>query len=99
MAWDNKSEDGRLRGRPWRRLVDAVKVRDNCTCRMCGRITDEGDCDHIVPIHKGGKDEMANLQWLCRTPCHAEKTERESAEAQGRKISVKINEDGWPIGR
>lgn len=98
MAWDRKRDVGRLTGRPWRRLVEAVKVRDNYTCQACGRLTEEGDCDHIVPLHKQGKDEAANLQWLCR-PCHADKTERESAEAQGRKVNVRIGADGWPIGR
>ena len=70
-------------GRPWRRLVEAVKRRDQYTCQACGRVTEEGDCDHIVPESKGGKTEMGNLQWLCREPCHAEKTEREALEARG----------------
>lgn len=65
-------------GRPWRRLVEAVKLRDKLTCQQCGRVTEEGECDHIVPEAKGGKTEMANLQWLCRVPCHADKTLRES---------------------
>lgn len=98
MTWDRKRDVGRLTGRPWRRLVEAVKVRDHYTCRMCRKLTEEGDCDHVVPLHKGGKDALPNLQWLCR-PCHADKTERESAEAQGRKVTVRIGEDGWPNGR
>lgn len=85
-------------GRPWRRLRDAVARRDQYTCQMCGRVTEEGDCDHIVPESKGGKTEMDNLQWLCRTPCHEAKTERESAEAQGRQVKARIGQDGWPLG-
>jgi len=85
-------------GRPWRRLVEAVKVRDKYTCQACGRVTEDGECDHRVPESKGGKTEMANLQWLCRKPCHYDKTERESAEAQGRKVTARIGDDGWPIG-
>ena len=69
-------------GRPWRRLVEAVKRRDQYTCQACGRVTEEGDCDHIVPESKGGKTEMGNLQWLCRAPCHADKTAREALEAR-----------------
>ena len=84
-------------GRPWRRLVDAVKRRDQYTCQACGLVTEEGDCDHIIPAAKGGKDEMSNLQWLCREPCHREKTEREAAEAQGRTPKARIGADGWPI--
>jgi hypothetical protein len=41
---------------------------------------------------------MSNLQWLCRYPCHADKTEKEAAEAQGHKVKVPISDDGWPIG-
>ena len=84
-------------GRPWRRLVEAVKRRDQYTCQSCGRVTEDGECDHIVPTSKGGKTELANLQWLCRTPCHRDKTEREAAEAQGHKVKVRIGPDGWPI--
>jgi 5-methylcytosine-specific restriction protein A len=84
-------------GRPWRRLVEAVKRRDQYTCQACGRVTEDGECDHRIPTAKGGKTEMGNLQWLCRVPCHAEKTEREAAEAQGRKVKARIGEDGWPV--
>lgn len=84
-------------GRPWRRLVEAVKLRDKYTCYVCGRITEDGECDHKVPASQGGKAEIANLQWLC-IECHAEKTERESAAAQGRKVKVRIGADGWPLG-
>jgi len=88
-------------GRPWRRLRDAVALRDSYTCQACGRVTTEGDCDHKVPTAKGGKTEMENLQWLCRTPCHSDKSEREAAEAQGRTVIVRatIGVDGWPVGR
>jgi 5-methylcytosine-specific restriction protein A len=69
-------------GRPWRRLVEAVKRRDQWTCQSCGRITEDGECDHIVPISLGGSDDMSNLQWLCKEPCHREKTAREAKAAQ-----------------
>jgi len=71
-------------GRPWRRLVEAVKVRDACKCQQCGRVTLEGACDHIVPCSQGGSDDMSNLQWLCDGPgsCHEAKSKREAAEAR-----------------
>jgi len=84
-------------GRPWRRLVEAVKRRDQYTCQACGHITEQGECDHIVPIAKGGTDDLSNLQWLCKEPCHADKTAREAAEAQGGVGKVRIGADGWPI--
>jgi 5-methylcytosine-specific restriction protein A len=96
---ERKSKYGNGRGgRPWRRLVEAVKVRDQYTCQHCGRVTEDGECDHIVPESKGGKSEMSNLQWLCRTPCHEEKTQREAAQAQGFKVKARIGVDGWPTG-
>jgi 5-methylcytosine-specific restriction protein A len=96
---DRPSKWGKGRGgRPWRRLVEAVKIRDKYTCRKCGLLTLDGECDHRIPESKGGKTEMDNLQWLCKTPCHSDKTEREAAEAQGHTIKPKarITEDGWP---
>lgn len=65
-------------GRPWRRLVEAVKLRDKYTCYVCGRITEDGECDHKIPESQGGKTVMDNLGWICRTPCHERKTLRES---------------------
>lgn len=69
-------------GRPWRRLREEVLKRDEYRCQSCGRITEDGECDHIVPIHLGGTDDLSNLQWLCKEPCHAEKTALEAANAQ-----------------
>jgi 5-methylcytosine-specific restriction protein A len=68
-------------GRPWRRLVEAVKRRDQYTCQSCGRVTEDGECDHIVPLSQGGTDDLSNLQWLCREPCHRAKTAREGSGA------------------
>lgn len=65
-------------GRPWRRVADSIKVRDKYTCQQCGRVTVEGDVDHRVPRSRGGSDDPSNLQWLCRVPCHAEKSKREA---------------------
>lgn len=82
-------------GRPWRRLVEAVKLRDQYTCQACGRVTEHGECDHVIPEAQGGKSELGNLQWLCAGPdgCHLAKTMRE----QGHKAKARIALDGWPI--
>jgi 5-methylcytosine-specific restriction protein A len=79
-------------GRPWRRKVEQVKQRDQYTCCKCGRLTEDGEADHIVPLAKGGSDDLSNLQWLCREPCHAEKTRLE----MGMKPKVGSDVDGWP---
>lgn len=65
-------------GRPWRRLVEAVKRRDQFICQICGRLNEDGEVDHRIPQCKGGKSAMDNLQWLCREPCHQRKTLVES---------------------
>jgi len=70
-------------GRPWRRLRIEVFERDLYTCQVCGRVGREHelDADHITSVAEGGTDDLGNLQTLCRTPCHRDKTAREAARA------------------
>lgn len=82
-------------GRPWRRLVEAVKRRDQLTCRTCKRLAPYGNCDHIVPASKNGTDDMSNLQWLC-IPCHDAKSLGEAGFARTERRIVPIGVDGWP---
>lgn len=45
-----------------------VLKRDNYTCQICGATAKEGaklHVDHIIPVSKGGKTVMSNLQTLC----------------------------------
>lgn len=47
-----------------------VLRRDNFKCVICGATASEGaklEVDHIVPISKGGKTELTNLQTLCKS--------------------------------
>lgn len=44
-------------------------------CRHCGERASV-EMDHIVPLAKGGRDDLANLQGLCRD-CHRIKTRRD----------------------
>jgi len=80
-------------GRPWRRTVERIKLRDKYTCQICGRVTLDGEVDHKVPQSKGGTDEDHNLQYLCRTPCHEHKTIREA----GGKPVQGTDVNGWPL--
>jgi hypothetical protein len=63
--------------------VRATFVRDNFTCQECGLHPMREDkpwlpdisklkCDHIIPLARGGKTEMDNLQTLC-VACHRKK--------------------------
>jgi 5-methylcytosine-specific restriction protein A len=58
-------------------MVEQVKARDQCRCRMCGLVTTEGEVDHVIPLCRGGKTTLGSLQYLCK-PCHAAKTKREA---------------------
>lgn len=44
-------------------------------CEMCGTELKmaEWQCDHLVPLSKGGGNNIENLRVLC-TPCHKRKT-------------------------
>jgi 5-methylcytosine-specific restriction protein A len=55
-----------------------IKTRDNFTCYMCGRITDELEVDHIQPIAQGGSENDDNLASICKKPCHRIKSYYES---------------------
>lgn len=60
------------RGKVTNRMRFAIYERDGWCCRKCGRHTDNLEIDHIVPISKGGKTTMDNLQTLCAR-CNKEK--------------------------
>lgn len=51
-------------------LKRKVAERDNHTCQICGRHTEE--VDHFIPWKDGGEHSMANLWLLCRS-CNSRK--------------------------
>lgn len=65
-------------GRPWRRLRRAILLRDEYTCKCCGRVDTEAEVDHIDGVNAG--DAPSNLQTLCKE-CHRVKTEQEARDA------------------
>lgn len=67
------------RSAEWFAMRQAVLLRDEYTCRVCGKvITSMPQVDHIVPRRDGGADTMDNLQTLCPRH-HSQKTTREIA--------------------
>ena len=66
-------------GDDWRELANQVKKLDNYTCRKCGYNKYKSkevrylEADHIIPITKGGKNTLSNLQTLCDV-CHKKKS-------------------------
>jgi 5-methylcytosine-specific restriction protein A len=45
-----------------------VLERDNYQCRSCGKTAAEAKLhiDHIIPLARGGMDDISNLQTLCQ---------------------------------
>ena len=85
------------RGRRYQRRRRAVLVREPL-CRACKQRLAE-QVDHVVPKHRGGTDDPANLQPLC-IPCHRRKTRREawSHKPAERKPTPKtVHLDGRPL--
>lgn len=60
--------------------------RANCKCQSCGVLLDwkgslgAWQVDHVIPMFKGGKTKLSNLQVLC-SACHDAKTSPEKSEA------------------
>ena len=64
--------------RRWALLRLRIFERDNWRCRACGKVG-RLECDHVVPLHKGGDPyDPANLKTLC-VGCHVGKSYGERA--------------------
>ena len=59
----------------WRRRRKRV-LAEEPECRVCARVATE--VDHITPLARGGGNDRANLQALCK-PCHSAKTTQDYA--------------------
>lgn len=72
----------RIRGDALRKIRERIALRDECRCRICGRVTADGQVDHIVPLYQGGQESDENRQWLCED-CHRAKSEHEERGRAG----------------
>ncbi len=96
MTWDTSRRRDQLPP-DWAQLRKQVFARANHRCehadstgqRCQSRAT---DCDHI---QRGNDHTLDNLQGLCRTH-HAEKTARESREAQTARYTTAKKRDPEP---
>ena len=79
----DKPSSWKVYGRLWNRLRK-IKLYRNPYCEICGKVATE--VDHIVPIRKGGLNELDNLQSLCKS-CHSRKTAKYDGGFGKRKIN------------
>ena len=63
----------------WYKLLKIIFERDNYTCTYCGKIGGKLEGDHIIPISKGGTNELHNLTTSCRK-CNRQKKDKTSIE-------------------
>ncbi len=67
-------------------IPDRVRLRvyetHNGRCPKCTRklMPGQWDLDHIVALANGGTHSEGNLQPLCKSPCHSQKTKADVAE-------------------
>lgn len=59
----------------WNRLRKLIKDRDKSTCFHCGKVDENGHCDHLIPLSKGGTDSILNLVWSCEE-CNLKKSNK-----------------------
>ncbi len=72
---DNQAIPARVRVRIFDKAGGACAI---CSRKIGGIVRPA--IDHIIPIIAGGKNRESNLQLLCMSPCHAQKTKRDVAE-------------------
>lgn len=105
QAWPNgPGNKKRSRGRTGARRKQVspgkrnlVFDRDKGRCVRCGA-NRPLTIDHIIPVSKGGTDDVDNLQTMCR-PCNQEKADRIMAsERLDAGTKVKVRGGTWPSG-
>ena len=75
-----KPELERPRGNSLYALMRTFSYNNPRICAECkrqGYVSFGDEFDHIIPLHKGGDNQLSNFQWLC-TSCHADKTAKEN---------------------
>lgn len=82
--------------------VRATFIKDDFTCQQCGLHPMRGDrpwlpdislleCDHTIPLARGGETVMANLQTLCGA-CNREKGTSMPVDPRQGRLALVIEE-------
>ena len=77
--------------------IREMVLSENPLCVLCereGRTVEAREIDHVIPVHKGGTDDLDNLMPLC-VECHRRKSR---AEADARRGAMRrCDVDGTPL--
>lgn len=65
----------------YRTFIDAVRNAESIACRWCHVLTPKAErrIDHVIPVSKGGADDVSNLCCACRL-CNARKGDKLPSE-------------------
>lgn len=63
----------------WESLRQTVFNRDNYICAYCGEHIDNPDCDHVIPVSRGGSNDIGNLVTACKR-CNQSKGDKTPEE-------------------
>lgn len=74
----------RLPWTDWAVIRLGIFQRDNYKCRYCGATGVPLECDHVIPVSRGGSNEKTNLVTACKA-------------CNGSKGSKSLEELGWAL--
>lgn len=59
----------------WKKTRKLIFERDAFTCQYCGAKDSKLECDHVLPVSKGGSDDFSNLVTAC-SRCNRSKRDK-----------------------
>ncbi|HEV2709111.1 MAG TPA: HNH endonuclease [Edaphobacter sp.] len=76
-GWEKSQSSDLLRpcAKVWRLIRERIFERDDYTCRYCGARGVKLECDHVIPVSRGGSNDDANLTTACFS-CNRSKSDR-----------------------
>ena len=77
-----KKEGSRPPQKEWAALRSTVFERDDYTCQYCGVRGVSLQCDHVIPVSRGGSNELSNLVAAC-AKCNLSKHDKTPEEWLG----------------
>lgn len=75
----------------WAELRAAVFERDDYTCQYCGERAGKLECDHVIPVSRGGHHHITNLITACFT-CNRAKRDRTPEQWRAWCVRNKVGE-------